>query len=133
MQILLAITYADSNTPDAVAEHCIPMLGEWEQKGALIEQHVAAELFILVSGRFDLTHDLIANGALPKLVSLFMAIDDIEAKPDRDTQGEHNGRLSARVPTAAACRGLRTPGSDRRTPKVPKYVSPREAHLPRER
>ena len=81
MQTLLAITYVDSNTLDAVAANCIPMLGEWAQNGSLVEQHLAAEIFMLVSGRFDLTAGLIAAGALPKLVSLFMAVDDIEAKP----------------------------------------------------
>lgn len=82
MQTLLAITYIDSNTLDAVAEHCIPMLAEWAQKGSLVEQHLAAEVLMLISGRFDLTSDLIANGALPKLVSLFMSVDDIEATPE---------------------------------------------------
>lgn len=82
MQTLLAITYVDSNTLDAVAENCVPMLGGWAQKGSLIEQHLAAELFMLISGRFDLTVHLIENGALPKLVSLFMAVDDIETKPE---------------------------------------------------
>merc|ERR1711871_1154570 len=82
MQTLLALTYIDSNVLDAVAENCIPMLGGWAQKGSLVEQHLAAELFMLISGRFDLTADLIADGALPKLVSLFMAVDDIEFTPE---------------------------------------------------
>lgn len=82
MQTLLAITYIDSNVLDAIAEHCIPMLAEWAQKGSVIEQHLAAELLMLISGRFDLTSDLIAEGALPKLVSLFMSVDDIEVDPD---------------------------------------------------
>jgi hypothetical protein len=81
MQTILAITYVDSNTLDAVAEHCIPMLADWAQKGSLIEQHLAAELLMLISGRFDHTSSLIAQGALPKLVSLFMSVDDIEANP----------------------------------------------------
>jgi hypothetical protein len=81
MQTILAITYVDSNTLDAVAEHCIPMLAEWAQKGSLIEQHLAAEIFMLISGRFDHTSELIAQGALPKLVSLFMSVDDIEVNP----------------------------------------------------
>jgi Ca2+-binding EF-hand superfamily protein len=82
MQTLLALTYVDSNTLDAIAAHCIEMLGGWAQKGSLVEQHLAAEILMLMSGRFDLTADLIADGALPKLVSLFMAVDDIEAKPE---------------------------------------------------
>lgn len=91
MQTLLAMTYIDSNVLDAIADDCIPLLGEWAQKGSLIEQHLAAELFMLVSGRFDLTADLIANGALPKLVSLFMAVDDIEVKPETLKANETDG------------------------------------------
>eukprot|EP01043_Picozoa_sp_COSAG02_P025025 COSAG02_NODE_1390_length_12915_cov_6.825531_1_plen_3708_part_00 len=82
IQTIMAMAYIDSNVLDAIARECVPMLGEWAQRGSLVEQHLAAEIFMLISGRFDLTANLIADGALPKIVSLFMAVDDIEAKPE---------------------------------------------------
>ena len=127
MQTLLAITYIDSNTLGAVAEHCIPMLAEWAQKGSLIEQHLAAEVLMLISGRFDLTSDLIANGALPKLVSLFMSVDDIEATPETLKINSSTGfRAGCLQPTHAVVFAHQVPQSLR---QAFQRIYPRVKHI----
>jgi Ca2+-binding EF-hand superfamily protein len=99
MKCLLALSYIDSNTLDAVASCCVPMLAEWATSGSVVSQHVAAELFMNISGRFDLTAKLVGEGALPKIVALFMAVDDIEAKPEELQENLTNGfRPGAKQP-----------------------------------
>jgi len=97
VQTLQTLAYIDSNALDAVARGCIPILCNWMSSGSVIEQHLASEMLMLISGRTDLTSQLIQNGALPKLVGLFMAVDDIEYQPDQLDQntsdGFRNGKL----------------------------------------
>lgn len=119
MKCLLEMSFVDSNSLDAVARTAIPLLAAWAETGTVVQQHLSAELMMNVAGRFDLcvsltkiaveviifiswtivlrpvcncsTRSLVDNGALPKLVMLFMAVDDITTAPDKLVRNTENG------------------------------------------